>query len=561
MKTSYPCIKSTEFNNFCDNDKYSDWKLSLGHENKNEIADLHSEIGLKWKKKVIEKISKKLQRGESNSNIKITDSKIKDSLQTLYKMNNGEPIIYKPYLYDKEENLVGIPDLLVRNDCIKEIFENLDKYDVIALSSQQSNFGNFYYIPVTLKFSSISLDENGKTMINLPKIKKYKIEIFTYCKILYKLQGILPKFSFIIGKSVIPYFNKNNAINDLDDVIKNPGLINFATQDNMIVKLFYEGIRWLRDVKTDGKTWKLSPMLYPNLKTRNNDVEKIKTAKEVFEITEIYYCNYWNRMIAFNQGIFNWNDKLLDANVLNIKDSEKDRVNGILKINRGEILDNNGNQLQYFPTKIKNNINNWKNELSDEMFVDFETVRNNLDLESEDEDEFIFLIGIYYKGNYECFIMDELTLESEKNCVKNFQKFWESKGKPRIFYWYAELKMWAKCEKRHCCLFKIDNWIDLYTIFYEEPFFVKGCKNFKLKSYIKALNDIGKIKVEIQPDECSDGLDAMLIAWKFYNKEESLIKTRSVSTNEVKRKLNNVIIYNKLDCIYLEVLLKFIRNL
>ena len=90
-------------------------------------------------------------------------------------------------------------------------------------------------------------------------------------------------------------------------------------------------------------------------------------------------------------------------------------------------------------------------------------------------------------------------------------------------------------------------WVDLYEVFYGEHFVVKGCKNFKLKSYVKTLSKLGKISAEMPPDSCGNGLDAMLAAWKYYNSNIG--------------SLTDVIKYNELDCVYLEKLLEFIRGL
>ena len=61
----------------------------------------------------------------------------------------------------------------------------------------------------------------------------------------------------------------------------------------------------------------------------------------------------------------------------------------------------------------------------------------------------------------------------------------------------------------------------MYKVFKDENFVVKGCKNFKLKSYIKSLISLGLINAEYQPDECKSGLDALVMAWKYYNVEKN----------------------------------------
>lgn len=544
MSLKTPWINVSECNNFCENDKYSDWRSALGEKSeKSEIIKLFLENSLVWEKKVVKHLEKITGKFFTKIDCSINFD-IKADIKTLDAMRRLEPIIYKAYLSDKEEKFRGTSDLLIRNDYIEKLcpYISLDKEKSFLVN-------NYYYVPVSLKFLSLS-------NVNATNMKKYKIELFGFCKILYKIQGVLPKYSFIIGKKV-------EDRTDMEHIIKYPYLVNFTGKDNNIVTLFYKAIEWLRYVKTNCKNWVLCPDLYPNLKSKNNMTpEKLKIAEEVGEITEIFYCGYLNRLNAFNQGITSWKDPALNADILQVKDDQKERVNGILKINRGEFLDNNGLPVLYYPSQIKNNINNWKDNSVEEMYVDFETIRNSLDLESQDEDEFIFLIGVYYKGRYTSFIMEMLTLEEESICVKKFLKFWKDSGKPRIFYWYAEVSMWERCIKRHYGDLEITKWIDLYEIFYKEPFFVKGCKNFKLKSYIKALNNIDKIKVAVQSEECCNGLDAMVMAWKYYNRpSDNGPITRKKSLYEINTELKILIEYNKMDCIYLETLLKFIRSL
>jgi hypothetical protein len=75
--------------------------------------------------------------------------------------------------------------------------------------------------------------------------------------------------------------------------------------------------------------------------------------------------------------------------------------------------------------------------------------------------------------------------------------------------------------------------------------------NFKLKSYIKNLVKLNKINVELPPDNCSDGLSAMTIAWNYYTTKQD---------NQLTQDMNDVLYYNSLDCQYVEELLKFARN-
>jgi len=89
-------------------------------------------------------------------------------------------------------------------------------------------------------------------------------------------------------------------------------------------------------------------------------------------------------------------------------------------------------------------------------------------------------------------------------------------------------------------------WIDLYKVFYEGNVAIKGCKNFKLKSYIKALVALNKIKIDL-PVDCCNGLDALFMGTEYY-------ETKNVNV------LNPILAYNEFDCKSLYVLLDFIRK-
>ena len=145
-------------------------------------------------------------------------------------------------------------------------------------------------------------------------------------------------------------------------------------------------------------------------------------------------------------------------------------------------------------------------------------------------------------------MMKTLEKEEEIRVISEFYKFWKENGSPQCWNWYAEKEMWNRCMKRNQSNLVL-NWVDLYEVFYEEHFVVKGCKNFKLKSYVKSLSKLGKISVEMSPDSCGNGLEAMLTAWKYYNSQNG------------GGSLTDVIKYNELDCVYLEKLLMFIRGL
>jgi hypothetical protein len=535
-------ISATEFDNFCKNDKICDWfsvlknNFIIDDDYKEHPLSFLFKKGCEYEDKIISIIRERtgllLEKHSTLKTSREYDEKTEkiDRKKVIESMTRGDPIIYSAFLCDRTEYIRGIPDLLVRNDYIHKLFDDIKD---IEIQHGSSIFGNYYYIPIEIKFSTVTLDASNKYIANIDRIKFYKTQLFTYCKILNNIQGFLPRYAFIIGKRTI---TKKNVL----DSLSRPGFIDYKTRDNDIVKLFYEGIEWLRTVKSKGINWQMNPELFPNMKIDNPmymDNKKI-IAEEIGEITELWQCGYKNRMIALSKGIESWRDPRLNSDILEINESYKNVVDLIIKVNRDELG-------EYHPKKFLKTTNDW-NIIENEMFVDFETVRDSLDLDSYGEDEWIFLIGVWYKGEYTSFLINNTNDVEEKRIINEFYNFWLSKGSPKIWYWVAEVDMWKRAMKRNNLNLEM-RWTDLYQVFREEPFVVKGCKNFKLKSYIRSLLKIGKIDINLPPDDCCNGMDAMIKAWRYYHENLG--------------NLENVLVYNEFDCKSLEILLEFIRNL
>ena len=78
----------------------------------------------------------------------------KDIDKTFLAMSNGDPVIYSSYICDKKDKIRGIPDLLVRNDYLPILFKNFKNPDEDD-QKLESIFGNYYYVPVEIKFSTV----------------------------------------------------------------------------------------------------------------------------------------------------------------------------------------------------------------------------------------------------------------------------------------------------------------------------------------------------------------------------------------------------------------------
>ena len=510
-------ISATEFENVAQQDFLCDWLSVVLPKNPNPHP-LHTLFlkGIQHEAQLIDTLRKKLQlplpkiSSLSTSRQYTPYEHTTDLKETLHLMKKGENLIYSPYLASEKEELRGIPDLLIRSDYIKKLF-NID------VPQEPSLFGNYYYIPIEIKYSALHFDQSEKTLLNINRTKIYKMQLCVYSKILSDLQGVFPCCAFIIGK---------NGLSIL-------GHIYFQTKDNEIVSLFYKGLDWLRNVRNNAYTMEFSHQLLPNMKISHPlyDQEKKIVAEHYGEITEFWQCSIkhrYNLLDNSNDLIYSWKDPDFDVNLLCVPNTYFQKLDTLFKINRGEIA-------PIYPKKIKKELFDWRT-IENECFVDFETVG--------DEESIIFLIGVYYQGKYTYFLAD--TLQHEKNVLLSFYHFWKDIGSPKVWYWYAEDAFWTKACKKYDLDLKI-NWVDLYKVFFENNVCVKGCKNFKLKSYIHALLSLQKIKIKLPPQECSNGINALLLGSEYYEQHNKDV-------------LQPILVYNEFDCKSLEVLLDFIQK-
>jgi hypothetical protein len=561
-------ISATEFENFCENDLISDWfsviskKIMIDKPEHSDSLKFLFEKGVKHEDNIIDKLREitKLPLGKHTS-VKTsreydTVNKLiekKDYDKVISSIKNGDPIIYSGYICDKKEKLRGIPDLLVRNDYIHTIFPDLN--ESIKEDFDKHNLENkvdYHYVPVEIKFSTVELSSGNKYILNKGRMKIYKTQLYVYCKILQEIQGVFPRYTFIIGKRTVTH---NNTIKDS---IQHPGTIDYYKYDNEYIKIFMNGLKWLRDVKKNGLSWSINDIykkhIFPNMKSNNTLYlkDKKELSEKYGEITELWRCSIFHRNNALEQGIYSWRDERFNSDIACMSKSYKNSLDNILKVNREDF--------DYFPLSFSDK--DFRN-IENEMFVDFELLRDSFDTESYGDTEYIFLIGIRYKGQYKPFMMNFLDISEEKRVMDEFYNFVLDNGNPKCWYWCAEVKFWNKAILRHSDnpdseKYKNIKWVDLYDLYTKESFAVKGSMNFKLKSYIKNLVKLNKIDVELPPENCSDGLSAMTIAWNYYTSSTS--SNQNNESNELTQDMKDVLYYNSLDCQYVEELLKFARN-
>lgn len=537
-------LSATQFEHFISNDQVCDW-LSIVLPKKPQHHPLQSLFnkGIHFEATVLStlRLQFKLSLPKLSSlttSREYTPYEHRLDLQsTITAMKRGDPLLYSAYMASEKEELRGIPDLLVRSDYIERYFGITD------VPQEPSSFGDYYYIPIEIKYSSLSFDKTEKTLLNVHRTKLYKTQLCVYAKILSDLQGVFPCCAFIIGKF-------SPGIQKTGPFTFPLGHVYFNTRDSDIRTLFYTGLEWLREVHKHAfnRQWVQDHLtvLLPNMKNHQPLYEKEKQllCDHYGDVTEFWQCSVRHRVNLLdttNQTIYSWKHPDFCVDMLHVPAGYIKKIDALFEINK----EKNRSILQ--PKHITHDLYEWRTgpPSSSEWFIDFETTGNA----NEDEESTIYLIGIGQlkkSFSYTYFMADSVSPGGEKNLLLSFYKYWKDNGSPRLWHWYADESFW----NRACKKYDLDltlTWLDLHKVFFEGEVMVKGCKNFKLKSYIYALTQHKLINITLPPDDCCNGMDALSLGEEYYEKKNKDI-------------LEMILLYNKFDCEALYVLLDMIRK-
>jgi putative phage-type endonuclease len=519
-------------------------------------------------------------------------------LETIYHMKKGTPIIYQAVLHDHRTRTYGMPDLLVRSDWINKLVS-----EPVLSKSRKSHKCKFnkawHYVVVEIKYSSLNLCADGKHLRNSKSISSFKWQLYIYDKILGSMQGYTPTKSYILGKH---WSYKKNAITYFGSSFERLAHINFGDQDAFIRSKTADAVRWVRDVRLKGDTWKLIPPsrneLRPNMCNPDPKWQAIKStlATKTNDITQLWMCGPRNREIAIDNGVRNWRRQPIVSEDLGITG---DKVANTLQL----ILDYNQDpryvepfipmsQLKtknlIYPKKIKNNSFNWRKPKGyAEFFIDFETVANSVA-----DADIIFMIGIGHitglhtsnkitqhtepvKWKFKTFCLESMTTENEGKMLVEFHtyinkitnEFKAKYKKARIKFKGCNMYHWGHHERtsyrsavmRHMDIIpkgmEITQWCDFLTVFKDEPIVVRGSLNFGLKSIVKAMYNNAFINTRWEDSKISNGLNAMVYAWQEHVEYSKTGKSLTES-----KIIQDIIIYNEVDCKVIWEIMKYLRE-
>lgn len=529
-------VSGTDVRNYMLNDSLVDWlKLYSSNTKPNDVFIDHLlNQGKEFETKIIKNINDTLKI-VSVSSIWSEDGVDK----TLSFMKQGIPLIHSAPIKSDKLKLKGVADLLIRNDYLKHFTD---------FEYKHSCSKPYHYLVLDVKWSTIKLTANQFNMVNSANTPAYKGQIRIYNLCISEMQDYEPTVGFILGRRY-SCDSKNLKFNSPFDKL---GIIDYDGKDFFYKDRVDKAINWVREVRTKGKNWVLNPPsnynLYPNMKVDSGCWNSVKTeiAKEIGEITLLWYCGIKNRQYAFDKGIFSYKDKRCSS--LLLRQQGKPLVDKILKINQQAIHRVSMNKNLIIPV------------YENEMFVDFETFCDVIDNIEDYRANTIFLIGVHYKGNYYSFVAKDLSEESELEIMEEFVSFVVSNGNPVLWYWHAEAGLWDRSCEHQISPKVLDMpdlyWKDLKDVFMVNNIVIKDCFSYRLKDVASALCNHNLISVS-NHSEFKNGKEASLSALFVYlekrDRNELGIRNSSI--------IKEIIKYNEFDVVVLNKLLFYVRSL
>lgn len=479
-------------------------------------------------------------------------------LETIHHIRNQTPIIYQAVLHDFETKTYGTPDLLIRSDILSHMM------GIAPIKAQL-----YTYRVVEIKDSILQFKADGiHIRASSKNVNAYKGQLYVYTKTLGAMQGYTPSKAYIIGNRWVHGKTSGHGLTRL-------GCVDFNTHDRHIRKKTARAIKWVRDLRFNGHKWSVSPPsrdeLKPNMCNTSDepwhDIKK-KLARRHNDITELWMCRPYNRVIAEKNGITNWRTQHVNAEDLGIKgDKIKSTLQLIMEYN-SRLPEFEGKNV--YPDKIKCNKFSWKKSNRLEFFVDFESISDVMCRHNQVQwkGSLIFMIGIgWYFNNkwlFKSLCVNNVLLHEEKRILCDMHKHIKSVSesyketfgmdyKPNIYHWgAAEQTMYKHSVSRHKMSPILSGQLcDFLKVMKEEPVVVRGSLNFSVKSIGTAMYKLGLIETTWDKSGVADGLNAMVYAY-----EESKKNTNFRSSDIVR----DIADYNEVDCKVVGEIIRFLRG-
>ena len=507
---------------------------------------------------IIEEIKNRMKNKKNINELHIIDKNDKKN-SDLFKetkkliLSKKPSIILNGLLIDYEKKTFGSPDLIVKGKWIK-------KY----ISEFQEDLVNEKYYIIDIKSSLINLINAGSDISFSAIYDGYKAQVYIYKEILDDIQNFKESsYGFILGKKFRYVINNEIIVKNSFDVL---GKIDYSLDGNSNLKESIEkSIKWNEELEKEWKNYKLDPIdreeLYPNMTNKYDGQygkEKMEIALQNKEITLLWNCGIKERKNALNNNITRYDDKKLNADILgfNNNGAKYNIINKMLEIihtNDKIIVPKNNNYME------------WREELKNEYYVDFETYNNEYCENSEYiNEQKLYMIGIgnyNQKWSHKTFLLNNnfnksnrntILCDNEQDLIIKFIKYVKENNADRLIHWSkAEPIVFTKKLKQYNIKEQL-KWYDLLEVFKHRdyPIIIKECFGFGLKEIINKLNEYNFINIKW--NKLDDGLLSMFMANEIYK--------NTYDNKQSNEKIKSLIEYNEIDCKTLQVLLKFIRE-
>lgn len=451
-------------------------------------------------------------------------------IRTIEALKDKRDLIYQGTLLDPYLKTFGKADFIIHSSVSKQIFNNYN-----------DTFKDVYEI-FDSKWSTINILNNNNLLNNNKVAKTYKAQLWIYVNALNKMCKQKSLNAYVIGRKYkysktderfIEGFTKSkfNPFNEL-------ARIDYSLEKENIDKT-KNAIKWLKKVKNDKV---LETDVFPNMKSTDPFIqeEKTKIANENKEITLIYNVGYKHRNNAVKEGITTLDDERLTCEILGIKkeSAHYENIKNILKVNK------NSFQKTLIFNTIKDRYLSFEAPIR--IYLDIETLNRTAFSLNHLREEYVFMIGIGIVKNgifkYKCCHVTDLLPESEENMlnyVKDKLLKIAEKNRDEII----PIFHWSPFEQR--ILEPLLNLKNKSLIFYDMCKWAKDCKlaikgayDYKLKSFIKALNLDNNTGI-------NNGLDAMNRAHECYVQAENEQSTQVFEEDSYQ----SIIEYNENDCL------------
>lgn len=523
--------------------------------------------------------------------------------ETFEALNAGVPIVYQGVLWDAQNLTYGSPDFLVRSDILSSLFPDSVSEEEASFPARDLGVGDLHYLVVDTKFTTLHLNSRGTELANGSSAPAYKAQLYIYNRMLGRLQGYEPPWSFLLGRGWElrrgkETYRGSNAMELLGPIPQAGTVANGV----LIADAVEDALRWVRRVRREGGDWQILPdpsvpELYPNMgnvddagmmfdvaaselepgaESENFGARWIAVKKwlaaELKELTQLWQVGVAKRNAAHASGIFRWNQPGVSPDSLGVTgDKLAPTLADMLTVNTadGPLV---------LPTRIVKTRDEWHASSALEFYVDFEFCSDLNDDFSQLPDKggqpLIFMVGCGHMENAEwcfrSFVVHCLDEEEELRVIREWLEHMSevrdrldpANTTPRLIHWSnAEVtaleNAYNSARARHgdSADWPDLGWYDFLTrVMREEPVVIRGALGFGLKAVANAMHAQGLIETSWD-DSPVDGLGAMVGAWRC----DRAARNQGISMSELPL-MKEITRYNEIDCKVMMEIVSYLRN-